>query len=271
MGRKAAVPMMFVILLFVACSVQAYDAYMEQGVQALKEDRFGDAVQAFKKAVKAADREEAKRLLNFTKKLKESHDAFLAGEYDAALAGVAKLADMKPKNDNEKIVQEKSKTLMQAVAALKQAQDLEAKLAQGEMLAQEKKYAEAKRVFDDIIASKTNNQKVKKLIEKAKDLKWDVLLAERKQKEKEERRESGQNKKRTGGKITKKEAVALVKKHLHLEDNPDITVLYDHTNEKGDYVIHVYEVVSDGETGHQATLGWYAVDPFDGYVYDALE
>ena len=50
-------------------------------------------------------------------------------------------------------------------------------------------------------------------------------------------------------------------------------VLYDHMNEQGDYVIHVYEIVTDNpETGegHTATWGWYAVDPITGEIKDDL-
>lgn len=60
--------------------------------------------------------------------------------------------------------------------------------------------------------------------------------------------------------LTKKEAEALVRKHLELENRPEIHIQYDH-DEQGRYVIQVYEAVGQGETSHTATLGWYYVDP----------
>ncbi len=38
-------------------------------------------------------------------------------------------------------------------------------------------------------------------------------------------------------------------------------VEYDHDNEKGDYVIHVYNVIVNGDEGHTATVGWFDVNP----------
>ncbi|MFJ8526951.1 hypothetical protein [Bacillus sp. NPDC094106] len=40
--------------------------------------------------------------------------------------------------------------------------------------------------------------------------------------------------------------------------------------EQGDYVIHVYEVVTNGEESHTATWGWYAVNPKTKKVYKAF-
>lgn len=60
--------------------------------------------------------------------------------------------------------------------------------------------------------------------------------------------------------LTKKEAEELVRKHLELENQPEMHVQYDH-DEQGRYVIQVYEVVGQGDTSHTATLGWYYVDP----------
>jgi len=50
-------------------------------------------------------------------------------------------------------------------------------------------------------------------------------------------------------------------------------VEFSNTNEHGDYVFHVYEIVIDDpitKVGHTATWGWYGVDPINKIVYDAF-
>lgn len=60
--------------------------------------------------------------------------------------------------------------------------------------------------------------------------------------------------------LTKKQAEELVRRHLELDSRPEVKVQYDH-DEDGRYVIHVFEIVDQGESSHSATLGWYYVDP----------
>ena len=46
---------------------------------------------------------------------------------------------------------------------------------------------------------------------------------------------------------------------------------YDHDNERGHYVILVYEIIDAGTQYERlATIGWYGVDPKTGRVYDAM-
>lgn len=60
--------------------------------------------------------------------------------------------------------------------------------------------------------------------------------------------------------LTREEAEELVRRHLDLDDSPEVNVRYDH-EEEGKYVIQVFEIVGQGEDSHSATLGWYYVDP----------
>ena len=41
-------------------------------------------------------------------------------------------------------------------------------------------------------------------------------------------------------------------------------------DEKGDYIFQVFESVEDGQGGHTATWGWYAVNPKTKEVYDIM-
>lgn len=72
--------------------------------------------------------------------------------------------------------------------------------------------------------------------------------------------QSTQDSKDDSKQLTKQEAEQLVREHLELTNNPGVKVDYDH-DEGGRYVIHVYEIVGDGEMAHTATWGWYYVDP----------
>lgn len=78
--------------------------------------------------------------------------------------------------------------------------------------------------------------------------------------------------------LTHDEAKDKVLKYLYgndviLEDtieDSNFNLDYDH-DESGEYVFHLYEVVQhEGEVGHTATVGWYAVDPATGNVTDNM-
>ena len=71
-------------------------------------------------------------------------------------------------------------------------------------------------------------------------------------------------------KITTTEAEQLVREVLGLGDSP-YNFVYDHDDENGNYVIHVYELIDKGtEREHNATYGWFAVEPSTGNVLDVI-
>lgn len=68
---------------------------------------------------------------------------------------------------------------------------------------------------------------------------------------------------------SKLEAVRLVKSQLGPEFLPHYEIEYDHDDERGNYVIQVYErVVSNFQTGDNfiKTHGWFTVNPSTGAV-----
>jgi len=77
--------------------------------------------------------------------------------------------------------------------------------------------------------------------------------------------------------LTHEEAKKAVYEYLYGEEAGDsqsedsnFTLQYDHDD--GDkYIFHYYEMVNDGDGGHTATLGWYAVDSKTGEVTDLME
>jgi hypothetical protein len=71
--------------------------------------------------------------------------------------------------------------------------------------------------------------------------------------------------------LTPTQAIKLVKKYLGIQKSEGLIIEYDHTDEKGHYVIHVYTLVlhdSELMEGHTVTYGWYEVDPINGGVYE---
>ncbi|MCY9027022.1 hypothetical protein MOF32_29565, partial [Priestia megaterium] len=56
-----------------------------------------------------------------------------------------------------------------------------------------------------------------------------------------------------------------------IEEEEPAEQTYDHVDDSGNYIIHVYESVVDNEEtgeGHTATQGWYQVSPSDGLITD---
>ncbi|WP_394555176.1 hypothetical protein C1N61_12305 [Priestia aryabhattai] len=70
--------------------------------------------------------------------------------------------------------------------------------------------------------------------------------------------------------VSQEQAIQLVRDQGISEDSP-LLVEYDHLDDSGNYIIHVYEnVVGNEDTGeeHTATQGWYQVSPSDGSITD---
>ncbi|WP_252502119.1 hypothetical protein [Sporosarcina sp. Marseille-Q4943] len=71
--------------------------------------------------------------------------------------------------------------------------------------------------------------------------------------------------------LTRDQAEIAVKEYLRIGEYDVTKVAYDHDNERGHYVILVYEIMDAGTQYERlATIGWYGVDPQTGRVYDAM-
>ncbi len=72
---------------------------------------------------------------------------------------------------------------------------------------------------------------------------------------------------------SKWEAVELVKKKYATSLKPDYVIEYDHDDENGNYVIHIYQkVVNNFQTGdgYTNTFGWFVVNPNTGEIKSLL-
>ena len=71
--------------------------------------------------------------------------------------------------------------------------------------------------------------------------------------------------------VSQEQAIQLVRDQQGISEDSPFFVTYDHLDDSGNYIIHVYEnVVDNEETGeeHTATQGWYQVSPSDGSITD---
>ncbi|WP_176344027.1 hypothetical protein [Priestia aryabhattai] len=71
--------------------------------------------------------------------------------------------------------------------------------------------------------------------------------------------------------VSQEQAIQLVRDQQGISEDSPFFVAYDHLDDSGNYIIHVYEnVVDNEETGeeHTATQGWYQVSPSDGSITD---
>jgi len=71
--------------------------------------------------------------------------------------------------------------------------------------------------------------------------------------------------------VSQEQAIQLVRNQQGISEDSPLLVAYDHVDDSGNYIIHVYESVVDNEEtgeGHTATQGWYQVSPSDGLITD---
>ncbi|MED3866219.1 hypothetical protein [Priestia megaterium] len=71
--------------------------------------------------------------------------------------------------------------------------------------------------------------------------------------------------------VSQEQAIQLVRDQQGISEDSPLLVEYDHFDDSGNYIIHVYESVVDNEEtgeGHTATQGWYQVSPSDGSITD---
>ncbi|MGG1365628.1 hypothetical protein ABE322_07550 [Priestia megaterium] len=71
--------------------------------------------------------------------------------------------------------------------------------------------------------------------------------------------------------VSQEQAIQLVRDQQGISEDSPLLVEYDHVDDSGNYIIHVYESVVDNQEtgeGHTATQGWYQVSPSDGSITD---
>lgn len=75
----------------------------------------------------------------------------------------------------------------------------------------------------------------------------------------------------TKEKLSKEDAVKLVKEHLKNEKSY-IPNFIEVDNISGDvYIVHAYDVITNKEESHVATSGWFEVNMYTGKIIDILK
>ena len=292
--------LLFVLLLIIsACSSNDYESHLQLGKEALTEERYEDAVVSFKEAAKEDNTDEVQQYITVTTDMIDSLELLEQGEFSSVILTTKKMTDIEEEDEVINILKSKAITLQKEATTLdEQYQKALYEFARGKLLLEQNHFDDAYSTFELITKNEASHSKLEKLTKEANDLmnqtlekkniflaeqkekeeaakkaEEERLLAEKKSKEEQEKQKKEQEKSKSNQKVSKDQAVANVREYLNLKPNPNLIVEYDHDNENGDYVIHVYEVVIDNpdtKEGHTATWGWYGVDPNSGFVYDAM-
>ncbi|MBM7649310.1 tetratricopeptide (TPR) repeat protein [Bacillus ectoiniformans] len=285
------------VLLAAGCSSSPYDEKMKSGLEAMKEERYQDAVSAYEEALEAEETNEAKQSAAAAKHMAKARDDYAKGNYKQSMKSAKKVMNDKSKAEAVKTVKPQAKRLYSlAKKAGGQIAEVEEELQRGKDLLAAGKYQEAEEAFTSISRKdlgKGDGQKVvdeaARLMEEAKDQELDEAAKKPVEKPvtpksdikkpadslepfmpvEPGREEEGQENDQP---LTIAQSEQLVSEYLAITE-PNVQVRYDHS-ENGDYIIQVYEMVIDnpdtGE-GHSATWGWYGVNPRTKEIYEAFQ
>ncbi|MFJ8239468.1 MULTISPECIES: hypothetical protein [Bacillus] len=284
MLMKKLMMIICLILLTVGCSSKEYDQQMGLGKKAMENGQYKEAVRYFEDAAKEKSTDEIQQYIRLANQMQDSEEALKDGKYEVAIVSAEKVMQIK----EEKVIKGKAEQLIKEAKDLQEkTKSTEKQIQVGKELLHEKKYDEAYQTFKEIADEKVSQQFVKDATtfmneavtakkqyedEQEKVRKEQAELEKKNQEQQkikeEEKRKQEQLKEKEEEKkkadtsvsnISTAEAEKLVRKQYNVPANT--IVEYDHDNEKGDYVIHVYNVIVNGDEGHTATVGWFDVNP----------
>ena len=231
------------LLIVAGCTSREYESNMELGKEQVQEQNYLEAYEAFASAYKENETTEAKELKELTKLLADGINKYKQKKYEEALSFFEKAAGYDAKTKDGKQLVTKAD---EWVTKVDNAQYNTSSSKEGQLGPKDPATLEEGNM-DVPEGTKSNEQN-----QPPKEL-----------------NNSGDNNK-SASKITVKEAEQLVKDFIEIKDYPQLSVQYDHNNEKGDYIFQVFESVEDGQGGHTATWGWYGVNPKTKEVYDIM-
>lgn len=244
MVRKVIVLVVMTFLLIVAgCTSREYESNMELGKEQVQEQNYLEAYEAFASAYKENETTEAKELKELTKLLADGISQYKQKKYEEALSFFEKAAEYDAKTKVGKQLVTKAD---EWVTKVDNAQYNTSPAEEGQLGPKDPATLEEGNMdVPEGTENKGQNQPPKDL-------------------------GNSSDNNNSASKITVKEAEQLVKDFIEIKDYPQLSVQYDHNNEKGDYIFQVFESVEDGQGGHTATWGWYGVNPKTKEVYDIM-
>ena len=147
------------ILLAVAvmagCTTRAYKSNMENGRTELKEERYLEASEAFKKAYNETNTGEAKDLKSISALMAEGMEAYEEGEYTQALTSFDKVLNYKTDEPEAKLVSEKAQEWRHKAESDRDLKEkLAIKLEEGKGFMEEGEYTAAEKLFAEVSESK---------------------------------------------------------------------------------------------------------------------
>lgn len=242
--RKGIALIVMTLLLIVAgCTSKEYESNMELGKEQVQEQNYLEAYEAFASAYKENETNEAKELKELSKLLADGIKQYKQEKYENALSFFEKAAGYDAKTKvGKQLVTKADEWVTKADNAHYDSSPAE----DGQLKPDDPATLEEGNM--DIPEGTDNPEQTPTPSDSGN---------------------SDENKSVTS-KLTVKEAEQLVKDFIEIEDYPQLSVQYDHNNEKGDYIFQVFESVEDGQGGHTATWGWYGVNPKTKEVYDMM-
>jgi tetratricopeptide (TPR) repeat protein len=282
---KRILIVLLAMVVLAGCTPKTYTTNLQSGNDALKNGNYSAAITSYQKAADSKKTDEVEELLQIAQNMNDSEKALEKGDFDVSIFQLNKVINSKSSLDLVKQTQEKAKTKLSEVkkmAALYNS--LKDETTKGKTLLDQHQFDQATEVFKGISETDkyTDNAAIKGLKKEGADLL--AQTAEAKQKyEKTQQASTDQTAKNTQDNqakpgptkpLTHQEAEELVRNYLNIQSSPNVKVVYDHDNEKGDYVIHVYEFVVDNPStneGHTSTWGWYGVNKNTKVIYDAMK
>ncbi|MED3447749.1 hypothetical protein P4483_28165 [Bacillus thuringiensis] len=272
---------LLIATLLFGCSNETFDKAVEQGKLALANKEYTNANASFEIALKEKKDEEVQTLQKQASKMEKALIAKEKLNIDNAIKLFDQVSTMKDGLETVKNEAKKEKETLTQYKDKRENYNKELQTAQD--LLSEKKFDESKVILTKVQQETTSdkmfteqNQKVTEQLEK---LEKEKNAAVEEEKRKEEQKKAAEQKKQQQAKEQQKQtaqsskqklsptdAENKVRKTLNITNNSKVYCEYEGV-EGEEYVIHVYQIVSDEEGGHTATYGWFNVNSNTGEVH----
>lgn len=272
---------LLIATLLFGCSNETFDKAVEQGELALANKEYTNANASFEIALKEKKDEEVQTLQKQASKMEKALIAKEKLDIDNAIKLFDQVSTMKDGLETMKNEAKKEKETLTQYKDKRENYNKELQTAQD--LLDEKKFDESKVILTKVQQETTSdkmfteqNQKVTEQLEKLEREKNAAVEEEKRQEEqkkaaeqkkqqqaKEQQKQTAQSSKQ---KLSPTDAENKVRKTLNITNNSKVYCEYESV-EGEEYVIHVYQIVSDKEGGHTATYGWFNVNSNTGEVH----
>lgn len=262
---------LLIATLLFGCSNETFDKAVEQGKLALANKEYTNANASFEIALKEKKDEEVQTLQKQASKMEKALIAKEKLDIDNAIKLFDQVSTMKDGLETVKNEAKKEKETLTQYKDKRENYNKELQTAQD--LLDEKKFDESKVILTKVQQETTSdkmfteqNQKVTEQLEKLEREKNAAVEEEKRQEEQKKAAEQKQTAQSSKQKLSPTDAENKVRKTLNITNNSKVYCEYESV-EGEEYVIHVYQIVSDKEGGHTATYGWFNVNSNTGEVH----